>query len=89
VLLSGLFTYAAGELDELEDFVRNLNWKMNLSLFDVVFPTCGLLDGNKIYELLTEHLQELCIEEAGIPFLLCRNRFDHRQRGAVAFWKNG
>ncbi|MFS8829819.1 patatin family protein [Synechococcus sp. R55.3] len=60
--------YAAGELDELEDFVRDLNWKMILSLFDVVFPTCGLLDGNKIYELLTEHLQELCIEEAGIPF---------------------
>lgn len=50
--------YAAGELDELEDFVRDLNWKMILSLFDVVFPTCGLLDGNKIYELLTEHLQE-------------------------------
>ncbi|MEN9203452.1 MAG: patatin family protein [Thermostichus sp. DG_1_6_bins_120] len=60
--------YAAGELDELEEFVRDLNWKMILSLFDVVFPTCGLLDGNKIYELLTEHLQELYIEEAGIPF---------------------
>ncbi|MGQ9837761.1 MAG: patatin family protein [Cyanobacteriota bacterium] len=60
--------YAAGELDELEEFVRDLNWKMILSLFDVVFPTCGLLDGNKIYDLLTEHLQELCIEEAGIPF---------------------
>lgn len=60
--------YAAGELDELEEFVRDLNWKMILSLFDVVFPTCGLLDGNKIYDLLTEHLQELCIEDAGIPF---------------------
>lgn len=60
--------HAAGELDELEEFVRELDWKGIMALFDLTFPTSGLLDGNKVYELLTEHLLDLCIEDAGIPF---------------------
>ncbi len=60
--------HAAGELDELEEFVRELDWKGIMALFDLTFPTSGLLDGNKVYELLTQHLLDLCIEDAGIPF---------------------
>lgn len=60
--------HAAGELDELEAIVRDLDWRSIVSYFDLVFPTSGLLDGNKVYELLSDHLQTLCIEEVAIPF---------------------
>ncbi|PZU97387.1 MAG: patatin [Pseudanabaena sp.] len=60
--------YAAGEIKTLEKFVRQLDWKMMLSYFDLVFPNQGLLDGNKIYNLLTEHISQLQIEDAKIPF---------------------
>lgn len=59
---------AAGEITALEAFVRELDWKIMLSYFDLVFPKQGLLDGNKIYDLLTEHIKNLKIEEAPIPF---------------------
>jgi NTE family protein len=59
---------AAGEINALEAFVRELDWKIMLSYFDLVFPKQGLLDGNKIYGLLTEHIKNLKIEEAQIPF---------------------
>lgn len=60
--------HAAGELDALETLVRELTWREIVSYFDVVFPTSGLLDGNRIYDLLSDHLQELMIEKARIPF---------------------
>ncbi|MBC1260862.1 patatin family protein [Synechococcus sp. BSF8S] len=60
--------YCAGELDELEDFIRDLSWRDMLAYFDMVFPTSGLLDGSKVYELLSEHIQGMKIEESEIPF---------------------
>ncbi len=60
--------YCSGELDELEDFVRDLSWRDMLSYFDMVFPTSGLLDGNKVYDLLSEHMQGMKIEDCAIPF---------------------
>jgi len=60
--------YLAGELDELEVFVRDLEWKDVLSYFDMVFPTKGLLDGNKITELLSTRLKKLKVEDTPIHF---------------------
>ncbi|WP_239112183.1 patatin-like phospholipase family protein [Halomicronema sp. CCY15110] len=60
--------YAADELDELEAFVQSLNWRAIVSYFDVVFPSTGLLDGNRIYDLLSEHLCDRQIEDTKIPF---------------------
>jgi NTE family protein len=60
--------YCAGELDDLEDFVRDLRWRDLLTYFDMVFPTSGLLDGNRVYELLSEHMQAMQIQDAAIPF---------------------
>lgn len=60
--------FVAGELKTLEKFVLELDWKMLLSYFDLVFPNQGLLDGNKIYDLLTEQIKNLKIEDAEIPF---------------------
>ncbi len=60
--------YCAGELSELEAFIRDLSWKDLISYFDLVFPHSGLLDGNKIYELLSEHMQNMQIEDSEISF---------------------
>ena len=60
--------YVAGELDDLEVYVRDLDWKSIVSYFDMVFPTKGLLDGSKITELLSQRLKTLKMEDAAIPF---------------------
>ncbi|MEO1132153.1 MAG: patatin-like phospholipase family protein [Cyanobacteria bacterium J06639_1] len=60
--------YAADALDDLEDFALDLDWRMVVSLLDVVFPTRGLLDGEKVYDLLEDNLLDLCIENSKIPF---------------------
>ncbi len=60
--------YAAGGLNDLATFARDLTWRDVVSYFDVVFPRSGLLDGNRIYELLSEQTRNLLIEEAPIPF---------------------
>ncbi|MBE9153998.1 patatin family protein [Cyanobium sp. LEGE 06113] len=65
--LVGAF-HCAGELNDLEDLIRDLDWKDVLAYFDMVLPTSGLLDGNKIYELLSEHLHEMRIENSEVPF---------------------
>ncbi|NJK35095.1 MAG: patatin family protein [Oscillatoriales cyanobacterium SM2_2_1] len=60
--------HAAGALHELEAFIRDLQWQDILSFFDMVFPRSGLLDGNKIYALLSDHIRSMAIEAAPIPF---------------------
>lgn len=60
--------YAAEALDDLEEFATEISWRTIVSLLDVAFPNRGLLDGDKIYDLLTSHLLDLCIEDAKIPF---------------------
>jgi len=60
--------YAAGGLDDLATFARDLTWRDVVSYFDVVFPRSGLLDGNRIYDLLSEQTRNFLIEEAPIPF---------------------
>lgn len=60
--------YVADELDDFETFAYQLDWKTTLSYFDVVFPRTGLLDGGRVQELLSTHLQQLSIETAKIKF---------------------
>lgn len=60
--------YAGGSLDDLEAFVREIEWRTIVSLLDVEFPTRGLLDGEKIYELISTHLLDTRLEDTRIPF---------------------
>ncbi|MGF1499419.1 MAG: patatin-like phospholipase family protein [Elainellaceae cyanobacterium] len=60
--------YAIGELDELEEFVRGLDWQAIVSYFDVVFPRSGLLDGDRVYDLLSTNLLDLHIDQTKLPF---------------------
>jgi len=60
--------YAMGDLDTLEDFMRGLDWKRVLSYFDLVFPRSGLLDGERINELVSKYVSAQTLEDARIPF---------------------
>lgn len=48
--------YAAGKIDALEATFRELDWRKTLSMFDVILPKSGLLDGAKISKLVHEHV---------------------------------
>jgi len=81
--------YVAEELDAVEDFFQQMDWRILMSYFDVVFPTSGLLDGNRVYELLTQHLLDLRIEDARLPFCciatdLVTGEEIHLKSGAIA-----
>ncbi|MDR9405546.1 MAG: patatin-like phospholipase family protein, partial [Halothece sp. Uz-M2-17] len=60
--------YAVNQLQELEAFVKEIDWKIIVSLLDVEFPTRGLLDGDKIYDLIYSHVLDCHLEETNIPF---------------------
>lgn len=60
--------HAVNQLDELEAFVTEIDWKTIISLLDVEFPTRGLLDGDKIYDLIYSHVLDCNLEETNIPF---------------------
>jgi len=60
--------HAAGKLDELEASFRGFDWKKTASFFDVVLPKSGLLDGNKIGELVRTFVHADTIETLPKPF---------------------
>ena len=60
--------YASGRIDSLKDVVLQLDWKKITFLLDVVFPKCGLIDGNKIAEFIRCNVEEKNIEDLHLPF---------------------
>jgi NTE family protein len=60
--------YAAGKLGELEAAFLEFDWKKTASFFDVVLPKSGLLDGDKVSELVRAHIHANAIESLPIPF---------------------
>lgn len=60
--------HAAGKLDDLENFFRDLDWKKTAAFFDVVLPRSGLLDGAKISELVRDHVPAETIESLPLVF---------------------
>nr|WP_208976444.1 patatin family protein [Pseudovibrio hongkongensis] len=60
--------YLAGKLDELEEFARSINRRRMFSLMDFSIGGAGLISGNKIFDLLHEHLGKTTIEELVTPF---------------------
>jgi NTE family protein len=60
--------YAAGKLGELEATFLEFDWKKTASFFDVVLPKSGLLDGDKISELVRAHVHADAIESLPTPF---------------------
>ncbi|MBB3808453.1 patatin-like phospholipase family protein [Pseudochelatococcus contaminans] len=60
--------YAAGKLDELEEFARSLTTRRVVGLLDFHLNGSGLLAGDRLQKLLLEHLGELGIEDLPLRF---------------------
>ncbi|MDH5527958.1 MAG: patatin-like phospholipase family protein [Nitrospirota bacterium] len=60
--------YAAGKLDELEEFARGLTPRKVLSYVDLVVPVRGLLGGDDITDLLKQFFGEMRVDDTLIPF---------------------
>ncbi|MFQ6674180.1 MAG: patatin-like phospholipase family protein [Fidelibacterota bacterium] len=59
--------HSTGNLKSLQEFVLQLNKKMILSYFDLVFPRTGLLDGKKVHDLFSMHTKAQTFDDFGIP----------------------
>ncbi len=63
--------YAAGKMNELENFVLNLSsWRKSLRFFDFIYPSTGLIGGNKISEVIDTHLKGIDFSDLRIPVSL-------------------
>lgn len=60
--------YAGGGLDQLEEFLHTVDWKMIASYADFVFPRVGLIQGDKINGFIERFLPVKTFEETNIPF---------------------
>ena len=60
--------YAKGELDKLEDWVRQLEWKKVVDLMDISFLGGGFLKGDKLIDFFKTRTEDVKIEDLDIPF---------------------
>ncbi len=60
-------TYAAGKIDELEEWVKTLGWRDVFSFLDVNFNG-GLIQGRKLFHFFHQYMAGLQIEDLPIPF---------------------
>jgi NTE family protein len=61
--------YAAGKLDQLEDFARSLTRNRIFGLLDINFAGSGLMNGQKITKLLDRELGGISIEDLDPRFV--------------------
>lgn len=60
--------YAAGRLDDVEDFARSLTKRRIFGYLDFNFKGTGLINGQRLVEMLDRHLGGCNIEELGTRF---------------------
>lgn len=60
--------YAAGGLEQFKASVLGLDRKKVLSMLDVVFPKCGLLDGKKVTDFFKSFISGRDFSELKVPF---------------------
>jgi NTE family protein len=68
--------YVKGELDKLENWVRQLRWKEIVDLMDISFLGGGFLKGDKVMEFILKQTEDVDIEELDIPFGAVTTDFD-------------
>ena len=59
--------YAAGKLDELEDWVTGLGWRDVVGLLDVKLNG-GLIEGRKVFQFFEQHMPDLTFQQLTKPF---------------------
>ncbi len=60
--------YASDNLEAFKKAVLNIDKKKIVSLLDVVFPKCGLLDGKKVMDFLNNYISGPDISDLSLPF---------------------
>lgn len=60
--------YAAGKLDELEEWALCLDWKDMVSLLDVRLTGGGLIEGRKLFRFFEQHMDGMHIKDLLLPF---------------------
>lgn len=65
-LIGGL--YAAGKLDEYEQWVSNFNVIDVLKLVDFSFKSTGMIKADKVFSKIEEIIGDICIEDLDIDF---------------------
>ena len=68
--------YAKGELDNLEDWVRQLKWKEIVDLMDISFLGGGFLKGDKLIDFFKKGTKDIDIEDLDIPYGAVTTDFD-------------
>lgn len=66
-LIGGL--YAAGKLDQYEEWILNLDPLNVLKLVDFSFKKGGIIEGEKVFKIIAEMIGTLNIEDLAIPFV--------------------
>ncbi len=61
-------SFAAGKLEGLATTFLELDWKGIASLLDPVFPRSGLIDGQKIADVVRTHAASEAIQNLKVPF---------------------
>lgn len=61
-------TYVKGELDKLEEWVRQLGWKEIVDLLDISFLGGGFIKGENLMQFIESHTRDVNIEELEIPY---------------------
>ncbi|MCK4535002.1 MAG: patatin-like phospholipase family protein, partial [Syntrophobacterales bacterium] len=59
---------AAGTLDQLDEWVRELSWSDVIRFMDVMFPRSGFIEGEKIINFFRKNFADPNIEDLSIPF---------------------
>ena len=60
--------YAAGRLDQLEDFAQSLTRRRVFSFLDLSVSGSGLITGQRLFDRFDDHLKGLTIEELPMRF---------------------
>ncbi len=60
--------YAAGKLDEFEDWARSLTYLECIKLIDISFLSDGAIRGDKVFKILADMLGDLEIQDLDMPY---------------------
>ena len=60
--------YAAGKLDDLEEWARSLSYLQVLKLVDISLLSDGAIRGDKVFKKVAEMLGDIHIEDLNIPY---------------------
>ncbi len=71
--------YAAGKLDQFQDWVSSLSYLDVLKLVDLSFLSDGAIRGDKVFSLLSEMLDKVSIEDLRIPYTAVATDLTHQK----------